>query len=523
MGKIRITTFVMTEYVVDNSALIYAEPSKELPEGSKVFVHKAVIRHLEDMARKGLAPGYVGLNELSKMREKLEVIVVEEPKISDPVEASREVARLRKVTLVTADPVQKRIAEAIGLDYLFVGGIPEGRMTFEDYFDDLTMSVHLKEGAPPIAKRGFPGARSMNVLREEPITREEIMRVMKEIVERARSPEGGGYIESERPYSMLIQLRDYRVTITVPPLSDGIEITIVKPVARKKISDYNLPKKLIERLEKSAEGILIAGAPGAGKSTFAQALAEFYASLDRIVKAIESPRDMRLPPSVTSYSKHFADPDEIRDILLLSRPDYTIFDEMRTTEDINLFVDLRLAGIGMIGVIHATAPIDAIQRFIGRIDVGLIPSVIDTVIFIKDGNVSKVYELVMKVKVPTGMRDRDLARPVIEVRDFLTGNVEYEIYTFGEQTFVVPIRPTSGFGELKPVGISKRRKYVMLKFDKSLAGKVVEIYSDEGTLFIGRINKSGNIKIPKSNPIADQIEELYKANRLKFRVVERYV
>lgn len=35
--------------------------------------------------------------------------------------------------------------------------------------------------------------------------------------------------------------------------------------------------------------------------------------------------------------------------------------------------------------------------------------------------------------------DEDLARPLIEVRDFETGSVEFEIYTFGDQTVVVPI------------------------------------------------------------------------------------
>jgi ATPase len=113
---------------------------------------------------------------------------------------------------------------------------------------------------------------------------------------------------------------------------------------------------------------------------------------------------------------------------------------MRTDEDFKLYADLRLAGIGMIGVVHATSPIDAIQRFIGRVELGMIPSIVDTVIFIKNGVVERVYELRMTVKLPTGLREAELSRPVIEVRDFLTGELEYEIYTFGEQTVVVPVK-----------------------------------------------------------------------------------
>ncbi|MEM2488199.1 MAG: ATPase, T2SS/T4P/T4SS family, partial [Thermoproteota archaeon] len=208
----------------------------------------------------------------------------------------------------------------------------------------------------------------------------------------------------------------------------------------KSLEEYNLDNRLVERLRTQAEGILIAGAPGMGKSTFAQALAEFYRSMNRVVKTIESPRDLQLPPDVTQYSKTAAEPSELHDVLLLSRPDYTIYDELRDTEDFNIFIDLRLAGIGMVGVIHATTPMDAIQRFTGRTDLGLIPSIIDTVIFMKEGEVSKIYTLETIVKIPKGMKNADLARPTIVVKNFLSGEPEYELYVFGEQTFIVPVR-----------------------------------------------------------------------------------
>ena len=113
---------------------------------------------------------------------------------------------------------------------------------------------------------------------------------------------------------------------------------------------------------------------------------------------------------------------------------------MRDTKDFELYTDLRLAGVGMVGVVHATSPIDAIQRFVGRVELGMIPSIIDTVIFIENGGVKKVYELETTVKIPHGLREADLARPVVVVKDFLTGSPEYEIYVFGERTFVVPIK-----------------------------------------------------------------------------------
>ena len=87
------------------------------------------------------------------------------------------------------------------------------------------------------------------------------------------------------------------------------------------------------------------------------------------------------------------------DILLLVRNDYTIFDEMRVTADFRTYSDLRLAGVGMIGVVHATAPIDAIQRFIGRVELGMIPQIIDTVLFIDAGDVRKTLKIQHKVNI----------------------------------------------------------------------------------------------------------------------------
>jgi ATPase len=38
------------------------------------------------------------------------------------------------------------------------------------------------------------------------------------------------------------------------------------------------------------------------------------------------------------------------------------------------------------------------------------------------------------------MQEADLARPVIEVRDFATKKAEFEIYTYGEQVVVMPVK-----------------------------------------------------------------------------------
>ena len=301
------------------------------------------------------------------------------------------------------------------------------------------MSVHLKENVVPAAKRGMPGRWDFVKIGEEKLTKDEVKDMAKEIVEEAEMREDG-FIEIQRRGSTIIQLGNYRIVIARPPFADGYEITAVRPIKKLSLHDYSLSEKLKKRVSEQAEGILIAGSPGMGKSTFAQALAEYYADQNKIVKTVEAPRDLQLPDSITQYAISHASPQEVHDVLLLSRPDYTIFDEMRNTEDFRLFADMRLAGVGMIGVVHATKPIDAIQRFIGRVELGVIPQVVDTVIFIKDGRVNKVFNVKMSVKVPSGMIEADLARPIVTVNDFETGKLEYEVYSYGEETVVVPVK-----------------------------------------------------------------------------------
>ena len=219
----------------------------------------------------------------------------------------------------------------------------------------------------------------------------------------------------------------------------------MRPVANISLDEYHLSDKLLNRIRTNAEGILISGSPGAGKSTFVQAIAKYYSSkLNKIVKTMESPRDLQLPDEITQYSPLEGSMENTADVLLLVRPDYTIYDELRKNTDFSIFADMRLAGVGMIGVVHATRPIDAIQRIASRVELGVIPSIVDTSIYIEDGKVTSVYETKMTVKVPTGMKEADLARPVIEVRDFETGELKNEIYTYGEQTIVMDMDLVNG-------------------------------------------------------------------------------
>ncbi|MFW5965728.1 MAG: KH domain-containing protein, partial [Halodesulfurarchaeum sp.] len=154
---------------------------------------------------------------------------------------------------------------------------------------------------------------------------------------------------------------------------------------------------------------------------------------------MEKPRDLQVGPEITQYTALDGDMKATADALLMVRPDYTIYDEVRKTADFEVFADMRLAGVGMVGVVHATRAIDALQRLVGRVELGMIPQVVDTVIYIEAGEVATVYDVRTEVKVPEGLLEEDLARPVILVSDFETGTPAYEIYTFNRQVVTVPL------------------------------------------------------------------------------------
>ena len=351
-------------------------------------------------------------------------------------------------TLLTNDKVQAETAKAQGIPvYYFEQKYVEKELSIERFFDENTMSVHLKENVCPMAKKGTPGHIDFVKLDDKPYTYSQLHEIVDEILDKAKS-DSKTYLESSKEGSFVVQSREYRISIAYPPFSEGLEITVVRPVANISLDEYHLSDKLLERIRTNAEGILISGSPGAGKSTFVQAIAKYYSSkLNKIVKTMESPRDLQLPDDITQYSPLEGSMENTADVLLLVRPDYTIYDELRKNTDFSIFADMRLAGVGMIGVVHATRPIDAIQRIASRVELGVIPSIVDTSIYIENGKVTHVYETKMTVKVPTGMKEADLARPVIEVRDFETGDLKNEIYTYGEQTIVMDMDLVNGTGQ----------------------------------------------------------------------------
>jgi ATPase len=448
----------MKTIIPDTSAVIIGAVSKIIEKEDldypEIIVPEAVVCELEHQANFNRKEGINGLNELQHLQylqEEGRIAVsfkgkrptnydIKYAKNGEIDALIRDLARSEFGTLLTNDKVQSETAKAQGIPvYYYEQKYVEKTLTIAKFFDDETMSVHLKENVCPMAKKGTPGNIKFVKLSDEIFNHSMLQELIDEITDKSRS-DSKTYLESVKEGSFVVQSREYRISIAKPPFSEAIEITAVRPVADIDLDEYHLSSKLMDRINNNAEGILISGSPGAGKSTFVQAIAKYYSGeLNKIVKTMESPRDLQLPNEITQYAPLEGSMENTADILLLVRPDYTIYDELRKNHDFNIFADMRLAGVGMIGVVHATRPIDAIQRIASRVELGVIPSIVDTSIYIEDGEVKSVYETKMTVKVPSGMKEADLARPVIEVRDFETGELKNEIYTYGEQTIVMDL------------------------------------------------------------------------------------
>ena len=531
--------FACDTSVIFNGLIIDLIEDDELGEKPDIFVSNIVVAEVEYRTNIQKEIGFFGLNVLKHLRKlhdegKISLYLIghrptrEEIKMAPGGELDaliRKGARENDAVLITADKIQGDVGIFEGLKVMSVKekrtpSQKEARsIKLFKYFDENTMSIHLKQDLPVYAKKGSPGNWYMEQVGYEVIDKNLIEDIAIEIVEYVRE-DPKSFIEIEKYGAVVAQLREFRIVITRPPFSNDIEITAVRPLVSLTLDDYSIDKTLKKRLNK-AEGILVSGSPGAGKSTFSAALANYYSSQDKIVKTLESVRDLQVNPNITQYTKLEGSLENSADILLLVRPDFTIFDEVRTSKDFQIFADFRLSGVGMVGVVHSASAIDAIQRFIGRIELGMLPSIIDTIIFIESGDISKVLAIKMTVKVPSGFRDKDLARPVVEVRDYLTKELEYEMYSFGQDIVVNPINPSrskrrhildyevSDKGKKINLDVNIFRQKVRISADQEYASQNIIIYANDEAIFTGSLSRNADMSLSLSSKDGKKIAKEY--------------
>ena len=321
------------------------------------------------------------------------------------------------------------------------GEHPELPSELEQLLEADVHTIFLKADCLPRVKRGSIGQLTLTELEVDVwdnLRLESLQEDLKTIVEENQQ-RSDCFLEIDRKGCQVLQLGDLRITCASPPFSDAREITVVRPVAKLSLSDYQLDPKIVERLSNHHRGVFICGRPGSGKTTLAQAIAEYLDDdIGAMVKTMEAPRDLQLADRITQYAPLEGDLEKTAEIIFLVRPDFVIFDEVRRARDFEIFADVRLAGVGLLGVTHANSALEAIQRLIGKVELGLVSQVLDTVLHVEAGQIQQVLELRMTVKPPSGMQE-ELARPVIEVVEFPSGNVTHEMFAFGSELAVVPV------------------------------------------------------------------------------------
>lgn len=325
-------------------------------------------------------------------------------------------------------------------------------------------TVFIKADCPPRVKRGSIGQLRLVDVEEaddgqwDTLRMESLQEELVGLVDEHRH-RSDCFLEIDRKGCQVIQLGDLRISCAWPPFADAREITIVRPVAKLSLGDYELDQRLVDRLADHHRGVFICGRPGSGKTTLAQAIAEYLdTDVGAMVKTMEAPRDLQLADRITQYAPLEGDLEKTAEIIFLVRPDFVIFDEVRRARDFEIFADVRLAGVGLLGVTHANSALEAIQRLIGKVELGLVSQVLDTIIHVEAGRIEQVMELRMTVKPPTGMQE-ELARPVIEVVEFPSGKITHEMFAFGSEIAVVPVEGRTQ-GALSPMKTLARDQLV---------------------------------------------------------------
>jgi len=265
--KIKENKGVIMKIVPDTSILISGIITdlidKKKIKKPTIIVPEFVVEELRAQASRGREIGFKGLEEKKKLilkktgrRQTYEEIQLAKYGRIDALII--DVAKKEKAILYTSDIVQALVSETEGVKTNYFKPYEKKKETkLSKFFTKDTMSVHLKENTIPLAKRGKPGDFKLVKIGSKPISSEELEEIIMEIMDAARYEEDS-FIEIGGHQASVIQMGDMRIAIARPPFSDGLEITVVRPIVKMSLDEYKLTDKLKKRLEK-AEGIIIAG------------------------------------------------------------------------------------------------------------------------------------------------------------------------------------------------------------------------------------------------------------------------
>jgi len=169
-------------YVPDTSVIINGVLRRLIVDGKikgRLVIPKEFIQYYENIVKSGRSIGYIGLEEIRLVKAIAESkglrmdIISSGRRFQDSIDSLiRDLALELGAILITSSKVQQVAAESLGIKVMFIKPEMTRLTLLEKFFDSKTMSVHLKEGARPVAKKGRPGHWILIELSNEPVTRE---------------------------------------------------------------------------------------------------------------------------------------------------------------------------------------------------------------------------------------------------------------------------------------------------------------------------------------------------------------
>lgn len=416
------------KFVVDTSIIINQKVSEliqlgKIPKYSTIIIPIIALREIEHQANRREKIGNLGLQELKRLQDlaKKEIIKliyedvaytksdVTSAKLGGLDDLIVKLAIRNKAIFITADRVQSEVAVAQGCKTYFYDFSTNSfiwknqseistTLSFEKFFDKDTLSIHLLQDSFAFAKIRKNKKTEYKKISQKPFSYDEIKRIIHEI---KNHPSFVSFVPEDINQKYVFgKIKEYRIIITNPPLSIKTEIIIIKQRTIKTFKDYKIPKQYTNFLL-NAKGIIVAGEAGGGKTSFARAL--FLESSGcgnkKTAKIIESNPEQAVCDNINQYNKTSIATQDLKQLILSSRTEELLFDEIETPKDIELFTSFRLANITTISTINISNKVCALHFIFSNIPFNIANQTIDGIVFLnKDGSIDKILSPKLNIK-----------------------------------------------------------------------------------------------------------------------------
>jgi len=216
----------LSKIVADTSIIINGQLVAQIELGniknSEIIIPQAVLDELQSQASQKKDQGFIGLETIKKLKDLssifgFTILITGSHLTSEDIQMAgtgridaiiKDVAKQNRAILYTSDNVQHLVAQAEGLESVFVKPISKILvLEFLKFFDSETMSIHLKENMSPMAKKGKPGSFVLTKLSDEILTKEYLQLISSQIFETTRFSDSST-IEISKNGASVIQYND---------------------------------------------------------------------------------------------------------------------------------------------------------------------------------------------------------------------------------------------------------------------------------------------------------------------------